>query len=200
MNTKLPEHLTADEGVEVTQEELNSPHPIRRIESAEEANRFAYALSETDREIRELNELAQAEIARWQAKIDSINKWHEGEVSPLLGKLSYLRQMLTNYHIEQYQSAPNDKARKKLGSIKLPYGVTLKSTQPAMNYDVVDEEAYKAYLEANGYLEKVVTEKPKWGEFKKTLKYNENGQVLSEDGEILEFMATKQSDRKFEVN
>ncbi len=186
---------------EVDEEMYQRPDEVevRRINSPEEAARYAYALSATQEELNTLNETAESERARWQSKLADVDEWHSKESAPLLGKMSYLRQMLTNYHVDQYYSAPNEKAQKKLNSIRLPYGVTLKSSQPQISYDIKDEDAYKQWMADNGFVEQPEV-KLKWGDFKKTLTTTEDGRVVNADGEEITFLSPVKADRKFEVN
>lgn len=169
----------------------------KKIETMEDAIRYAYGLSETRKEIDETNRLADAEVAKWQAKIEAVNSWRDSLITPLKDKEGYMASLLLGFHMDEYYNAPNDKAQKKLGSIKLPYGIVLKSTQPQVGYEIEDEDAYKAFMEANGFTE---TQEPKlkWGEFKKTLEASDNGTVCA-SGEVVDFLRVVQPDRKFEV-
>lgn len=182
--------------IEVTDALATGNH--KKIETMDDAVRYAYGLSETRKEISEINRLADAEVAKWQAKIDAVNQWRDSSVKPLQDKSAYMEGLLLSFHISEYNAAPNEKAQKKLNSIKLPYDVTLKSSQPQVGFEIKDESAYKEFMESNGFAEPQEP-KLKWGDFKKTLTVNENGVVVTADGEVVDFLKAVQQDRKFEV-
>lgn len=187
-NTPLTEELVLEEGQEQP----------RKIETMEDAIRYAYGLSETRKEIEKINRLADMEIEKWQAKIREVEEWRDSVIKPLQAKVDYMSSLLIAFHMEQYYNAPNEKAREKLKSIKLPYGVTLKSTQPQVNFEIKDEEKYKKFMEENGFVEQQEP-KLKWGDFKKTLTVLDNGTVITKDGEVIDFLRVVPQDRKFEV-
>jgi hypothetical protein len=170
----------------------------KKIETMEDAIRYAYGLSETRKEIEEMNRLAAVEISKWQEKINAVTTWRDSIITPLMDKADYMSGLLLGFHLTEYYNAPNEKAQKKLNSIKLPYDVTLKSSQPQVGFEVKDEAAYKSFMEANGYVEPQEP-KLKWGEFKKTLQHDESGNVVTEGGEVVDFLKVVQQDRKFEV-
>jgi hypothetical protein len=170
----------------------------KKIETMDDALRYAYGLSETRKEIEEINRLADAEVSKWQGKIDAVNDWRDSSLKSLLDKVAYMEGLLLSFHISEYYAAPNEKAQKKLNSIKLPYDVVLKSSQPQVGFKVQDDAAYKAFMEENGFVEPQEP-KLKWGDFKKTLKVNEEGVVVTADGEVVDFLKAVQEDRKFEV-
>ncbi|SEA78688.1 hypothetical protein [Paenibacillus sp. 276b] len=62
----------------------------------------------------------------------------------------------------------------------------------------MDDTVYKAFMERNG-LAKPQGLKLKWSDFKKTLTVNEDGVVVTADGEVVNFLKAAQEDRKFEV-
>jgi predicted O-linked N-acetylglucosamine transferase (SPINDLY family) len=187
-NTPLTEELAMEEGQEQQ----------KKIETMEDAVHYAYGLSETRKEIEEINRLAEMEIEKWQAKIREVEEWRDSVIKPLQAKADYMSSLLMAFHMEQYYSAPNEKAREKLKSIKLPYGVTLKSTQPQVNFEIKDEERYKQFMEKNGFIEHQEP-KLKWGDFKKTLTVLNNGTVITKDGEVVDFLRVVPQERKFEV-
>jgi hypothetical protein len=170
----------------------------RKIETMDDAMRYAYGLSETRKEVDEMNRLADAEVAKWQAKIREVNAWRDSVVTPLQDKANYMSGLLLGFHVTEYYAAPNEKARKKLNSIKLPYEITLKSSQPQLGYEVKDDMAYKTFMESNGFVEDQEP-KLKWGDFKKTLKISDDGVVVTDGGEVVDFLKVVQHDRKFEV-
>jgi hypothetical protein len=187
---------SADE-VTVTTEEIENPS--LRVRTLEDATRYASSLHHTREEIERINAIADAEVAKWQEKIDKVNKWRDEVVAPLQQKEEYLKSQLTMYHINQFLAARNDKERKKVSSIKLPYGITLKSREQQPKLEVTDETAYKAYAQENDFI-KVKEPEVNWSEMKKKLIVNDNGEVVnSETGEVLDFIKVVPQERKFEV-
>jgi len=169
----------------------------RSIESIEEAARYAYALSETRKEIKKIEDTAASEVAIWQEKIKEVEAWRDEVLKPLLDKVEYFTALLTQYHMKEYYSTENEKARAKLKSIKLPYGVTLASREQPVKLEVTDDSALLSYAKANGQVD--VIEKPKWAEIKKHLQINDDGRVFDQNGEEVPFIKAIQQERKFEV-
>ncbi|WP_434750836.1 hypothetical protein [Paenibacillus amylolyticus] len=64
--------------------------------------------------------------------------------------------------------------------------------------ETMDDAAYKALMEVTGFAEPQGP-KLKWGDFKKTLKVNDDGVVVTADGEVVNFLKAVQEDRQFEV-
>lgn len=168
-----------------------------KIETLEDAARYAYGLSETRKEIEQIEAIAAKEIEVWQKKIDQVNEWKEQSLKPLKDKEQYLSTLLTVFHMKQFNEAPNEKAQAKLKSIKLPYGVTLSSREQQPKLEVTDESALLEYAKSNGLVE--VTEKAKWGDIKKQLNINSDGRVFDANGEEVPFIKVVPQERKFEV-
>jgi hypothetical protein len=172
------------------------------VSTLEQASRYAYGVSATREDIATIQSTADAEIARWQAKIDQVTAWRDAEVAKLNRKKEYLEGKLLAYHVAQFHSAPNEKAQAKLKSIKLPYGVTLKSKQTNVGLEVkADEEskkAYEAYMTSNGLTEPQPP-KLKWGEAKAKFKIDDQGRVSDENGEAIDFLKVIPSQRNFVV-
>lgn len=171
-----------------------------KIQTLEDATRYAYGLHATREEIAKLESVANAEIEKWQAKIDQVTAWRDSVTTPLKDKADYLANELKFYHVNQYNAATTEKEKKKLNSIKLPYDVTLKSRAQTDKLEVSDEVAYLKYAEEN----KLVKEsKPNvdWATMKKSIVVNSDGKALSkETGEFLEFISVIPQERKFEVS
>lgn len=189
---QIPIGETQDTVVEFTTEE-EAP---RRIETLEDAARYAYGLAETRKEIEKIQDVAAKEIAKWQEKIQQVEEWQAEVLKPLLEKVEYFSNLLMDYHMREYYNAPNDKARAKLKSIKLPYGVTLASREMQPKLEISDEAALLNYARENGFVE--VVEKAKWAEIKKQLTTN-GDKVVDSNGEQLEFIKVVPQERKFEV-
>lgn len=172
------------------------------ISTLEEATRYAYGLSATREEIAERNQIADGEIARWQAKIDQVNEWRNAEVAELDSKVEYLKAKLIAFHIGQFNSAPNDKAQAKVKSIKLPYGITLKSTSSRLGFEIKPDEdsktAYEAYMQINGFTEPQPA-KLKWADAKDQFKVKDD-RVVDSNGEVVDFLKIKQPERTFKVD
>lgn len=170
----------------------------KRIENLEDAARYAYGVSETRKEIEKINNVAAKEIAKWQEKIAEVEAWQSEVLKPLIEKLEYFNMLLTGFHVREFTNAPNEKARAKVKSIKLPYGVTLASREQPVKLEVTDDDALLAYATAIGQID-VPAPKPKWGEIKKGLTVNKSGKVVDLNGEVLPFVGAVPQDRKFEV-
>jgi len=171
-----------------------------KIQSMEDATRFAYGLHSTREEIAKLEDIAAKEIEKWQAKIDQVTAWRDSVVAPLKNKEGYLADTLKFYHVNQYNAATTDKEKKKFNSIKLPYDVTLKSRAQADKLEVADEVAYLKYAEENKLIKKVEPAVD-WATMKKSIVVNSEGKALSkESGEFLDFISVVPQERKFEVS
>lgn len=181
-------------------EEVVVEQSPKKIETLEDATRYAYGLSETRKEIDKLKEIAQVEIDKWQGKINQVQEWLEGVVSPLEEKETYLSHLLLAYHTDQYNNAPNEKTRKKLNSIKLPYDITLKSRVQQPKLEVVDEVTYTTYAETNNLMKEPKEPEVNWAALKKQLDVTDEGHVINkETGEVLTFIKATPQERKFEV-
>ncbi|MCP8973200.1 host-nuclease inhibitor Gam family protein [Bacillus licheniformis] len=180
--------------------DLDAGEGNSKVSNLDEAARYAYGLAETRKSISELQAVADKEIAKWQEKIADVRDWLENELQPLKAKEDYLASQLQMFHINQFRSAKNDSERKRLTSIKLPYGVTLKSRAQADKFEVVNEHTYKKFAKENGLLKAPKEPEINWSDFKKKLVVSEEGQVLNkETGECLDFIKVVPQERKFEV-
>lgn len=197
MTTIQPPVVEDHDFIEEIEKDLATGN-YRRIETFEDAVRYAYGLSETKKELEQIDDILGKEVARWQSKIDAVKEWAAQQTLPREDKIRYMEHLLKQYHEEEYFNAPNDKARKKVTSIKLPYGVTLKSVNPQTGYEIADEEAYKQYMQDNGFAE-AQEPKLKWGDFKKTVSVTDEGVPVTADGEVIDFLRVVQPERKFEV-
>jgi hypothetical protein len=185
--------------IEVTGEEGSEVSKPKRIETLEDATRYAFGVAETRKEIVKLQKVATSELIRWQEQIQSVEDWLADSIKPLQEKLEYFNLLLTNFHINEFMSAENEKAQAKLKSIKLPYGITLASKEQATKIEITDEAALLTYAKTNNFTD-TPEPKAKWADIKKTLKINEdNGLVYDANGEEVTFVIAVPQDRKFEV-
>lgn len=174
--------------------------PDYRIKDEGDAARYAYGLTETEKEIMAKKAIADAERAKWLEKIAQVDAWEQEVVTPLEEKCDYMRGLLIEFHTRTFNEA-DEKGQKKLKSIKLPYGITLKSRQPAVKIEVIEEKQgdYETYARENGFV-KPQADKFDWAGMKKTLKAGNDGAVVvAETGEIVEFAKSIESERVFEV-
>jgi hypothetical protein len=140
----------------------------------------------------------QAEHDRLQKLIDEereeLQKKQEEIDKQLESKTAYFRSLLYGY----FQTVEH-KETKTQESYKLLSG-SLVYKKPAVTIVRPDDEKLVAYLENAGREDMVETKKTaKWGEVKKTLTISYDGQVISEDGEILDFITTEEKAGEFNV-
>ncbi|MCZ4246937.1 host-nuclease inhibitor Gam family protein [Bacillus amyloliquefaciens] len=171
-----------------------------KVSNLDEAARYAYGLAETRKSIKELQEVAEKEIENWRSKITEVEEWLRDVLTPLKAKEEHLATHLQLYHINQYNIAKTEKEQKKLTSIKLPYGVTLKSRAQADKFEVADVPTYRTYAKENNLLKPAVEPDVNWAELKKNLAVTDDGRVLDKStGEFLDFIKVIPQERKFEV-
>lgn len=171
-----------------------------KVTNMEEATRYAYGLSETRNQVAEYDAIAKSEIDKWQEKIDQVKSWLEDVTKPLKEKEEYMAAQLQFFHTQQYHNAKEEKDKKKLVSIKLPYGVTLKSRAGTTAYEVTDETLYRSYAAENKLLKPVKEPDVDWASLKKNIIVNSEGKALNkETGEFLDFIKVLPQERKFEV-
>lgn len=187
------------DGFSVGEEGITSFDGITKVTDLESATRYAYGLAKTREEIASIQDIAEKECERWKKKIDEVNAWKDGMIKNLDNKKTFLEDQLLLYHMITYKNA-DEKQRKKLGSIKLPYGVTLQSRKPTTKYDVTDEHTYKIYADIGGYMKPPKDPEVDWAALKKDLQVTEDGKVINKQtGELLEFIQPKEEERKFEI-
>lgn len=106
----------------------------------------------------------------------------------------WLRMQLMNY----FYTVPH-KETKTQESYKLLDG-SLVFKKPAVAIVKPDNDRLVAYLESAGREDLIETKKTAaWGEYKKTLTIADDGQVVSEDGEILDFIEVEEKAGEFNV-
>lgn len=161
------------------------------IKDLQEANRYARAVSSAREEIKKIEEAAAVEIKAWEDRIAQVNEWKEEVLKPLQDKLDHCSTLLMDFHMREFEA-------NGVKSIKLPYGVNLKSVQGATKIEVSDDALLLAYAK-KVKLVNIPDPTPKWAEIKKTLAVTAGGQVVNTDGEILDFVKAIPQERKFEV-
>lgn len=197
MEFQFPREVTITMEDAVIDEELLRELMPKRINDLKEAADYAYGLSETKKELTVLEGVLDDQVSKLKAQIESLEEWYATVSKPLVSKVDYFTLLLSDYHQRTYDSADGDKAKGKVTSIKLPYGVTLSSRSLQPKLEVIDEEALLVYAKASGAVQ--VTEKPKWADIKKQLTVTESGHVVDSNGEPLPFIAVTPQERKFEV-
>lgn len=134
-----------------------------------------------------LQKLIDEEFAELAAKQEENNKRLQSETG-------YLKSLLYGY----FQTVEH-KETKTQESYKLLSG-SLVYKKPAVAIVKPDNDQLVAYLEKSGREDLVETKKTAaWGEYKKTLTISYDGQVISEDGEILDFIQTEEKAGEFNV-
>lgn len=139
-------------------------------------------IRESDLRIKEKEEVARAEI-------DKIKEWLEAEKEKEEKESNYLRQLVSNYYIEE-------KTKDKKFKLSTPYGkVSSRKQQPKM---LVDDNAALEYLERNN-ADKVKTimtyDKRDLKKLFSVVETNDGLKAVDENGEFLDFInLSKQPD------
>lgn len=151
---------------ETTEEQAKERYKITNLDSANWALRKIKAIQEKEREIKEL---AEREIER-------INNWSKSELDALKVNTNFFEGLLTEYFIAEKEKDPKFK-------ISTPYGkVSSRKQQDKWNYE--DDKVLEWLKENDKELVRIKEEINK-AELKKKYK-SINGQVVTEDGEIIE--------------
>lgn len=195
-NKEVMANIYGEEEIEEFETEVEGGN---KVQSIEDATRFAYGLTQTREEVEKYESIATTEIDKWQGKIAQVQEWLATVTDPLKSKEEYLASQLLFFHTTQYNSAANEKEQKKLNSIKLPYGITLKSRALADKLEVGNDKEYLQYAEENKLL-KTVEPTVDWAAMKKNIIVNSEGKALNkETGEFMDFIKVVPQERKFEV-
>ena len=134
-----------------------------------------------------LQNIIDAEFEELKTKQEQINKKLEQETSYLKGLL-YI-----------YFQGVEHKETKTQESYKLLDG-SLVYKKPSVSIVKPDEERLLAYLRQADHMEYIETkESVRWGELKKTLTLTDTGEIISEDGEVLDFIQTEEKAGEFNV-
>ena len=130
--------------------------------------------------------LAEEQIESLEAKIKSIKE-------QTAGKTQFLESMLYKYFqtVEHKKTKTTEKYKLLSGTL------TLKIKEPKAVYNDEDLIDYLKANNLNGYIK--TEEKPKWGEYKKSLKY-ESGMVIdTTTGEVVECIKLEEQPEEFKV-
>lgn len=147
---------------------------IKKIKEEQEEHDRLQALIDDERQ----------ELQEKQAEIDK----------RLEAKTGYLKSLLYLY----FEKVPH-KETKTQASYKLLDG-SLVFKKPSITLVRPDDEKLIAYMENSGREDLIETKKTaKWGEFKKTLTIADDGQIISEDGDVLDFITTEEKAGEFNV-
>lgn len=140
----------------------------------------------------------QEEHDRLQRLIDSeredLDKKQQEIDERLQQKTSFLKHLLYEYF-----EGVEKKETKTQQSYKLLSG-SLVFKKPSVSIARPDNDQLVAYLEESGREDLIEVKKSAtWGEFKKTLTISSDGQVVSEDGEVIDFITTEEKAGEFNV-
>ena len=144
-------------------------------------------IAEERAELARIRELAEAEIERIEAKLAAAEKRCENGTRFLTAKLA-----------EYFSTVPH-KATKTKESYRLLSGtLTMKIGGTQMKQD---DEALLAFLKQSGNDDMIqITEKPRWGEYKKRLQIVGGSVVDSQTGEIVEGVTVIEKPNTFSVD
>lgn len=154
------------ERAELTETFTDDRFKIRSIEQSNWAFRKLKAL---DEKVKQVTDLASKEIER-------ILEWKENELKQVGRSREFFEGLLTEYFVRQKEMDPKFK-------ISTPYGkVSSRKSQPKWNYE--DDKVLEWLKENDKELIRIKEEINK-AELKKKYQVM-NGQVVTEDGEIVE--------------
>ena len=144
-------------------------------------------IAEEKAELNRIKELAAEQVARIEMKLAAAERRYENGTSYLTAKLA-----------EYFETVPHKKTKTQL-SYRLLSG-TLKKKLGSMGMKQDDEKLLE-YLKTTGNEDMItITEKPKWGEFKKRLEIVAGQIVDTETGEFVEGVEIVQNPDKFTVD
>ena len=139
-------------------------------------------------EIERLIKIADSEIEELQQKKEALKK-------SLESKTGYLKSKLFEYFtkVEHKETKTQETYKLLSGSLVLK--------KPATKIKRPDDDRLLGILKEIDPLEQYVEtiQKPKWAEFKKTLKLLDNGQIVDEDGDIVEGLEVEDVPGEFTV-
>lgn len=151
---------------ETTEDQAKERYKITNLDSANWALRKLKAIQEKEGEIKELTE----------REIERINNWAKSELDSLGANTNFFEGLLMEYFVSEKEKDPKFK-------ISTPYGkVSSRKSQPKWNYE--DDRVLKWLKENDKELIRIKEEINK-AELKKKYRVM-NGQVVTEDGEIIE--------------
>lgn len=156
--------------VEEPEEEEKAKFKVDNMQTAEWA---AKQIAKRRARIEEIKAFADEKKARIEA-------WQESETKQLESAITYFETIL-----RPFAAAELARIGGKKKSIKLSNGCQLKFTSVKNQLECKDENKLVEFLKANQYEDYVkVTEKAKWGDFKKLLIVTEDGDIVVKDDGI----------------
>ncbi|MCC8049572.1 MAG: host-nuclease inhibitor Gam family protein [Clostridiales bacterium] len=158
---------------EADPDDEDAPKPAWRIADDSCADWACRKIAEERAELNRIKELADNQIAAIESKVAATERRYENGTRFLTGKLA-----------EYFGTVPH-KETKTQETYRLLSG-TLKFKKPKQDMKP-DNDALVAYLKASGNADMIkTTEAPKWGEYKKRLKFMGSNVVDETTGEIVE--------------
>ena len=142
-------------------------------------------------------EWAASKVAHWAARKKQIDDFVKSEIAEYTEKMKAYQEEMDaecddhiNFLTEKLRPFAEQQIEgTKKKSFRLPSG----TLQFRTSYDVTkDEEKLKTYVKNNAPEYIKVEESVKWGDFKKQLKWTEDGKAISPDGEILDFVSREE--------
>lgn len=144
-------------------------------------------IAEERAELTRIRELAEAEIGRIEAKLDAAEKRYENGTRFLTAKLA-----------EYFNTVPHKTTKTKESYRLLSGTLTMKIGGIQMKQD---DKSLLAFLKQSGNDDMIqITEKPRWGEYKKRLQIVGNRVVDSLTGEIVEGVVVIEKPNTFTVD
>lgn len=168
-------------------DEEKAERPAWRITDDSCADWAIQRIKEEREELNRIRELAAEQMARIDMKLAAAERRYENGTNFLTARLA-----------EYFETVPHKKTKTQL-SYRLLSG-TLKKKLGSMAMKQDDEKLLE-YLKTTGNEDMItVTEKPKWGEFKKRLEIVAGQIVDTETGEFVEGVEIVQNPDKFTVD
>lgn len=158
-------------------------------------------IHDREMEMKNVDRIAESKIAEYQAKIDRIKQWQEDQKAAPLSFIEWARGKMFLFLNQNIQEQIDQKKKKITKSIKLPFRqikLSVQSPELIAGDVKVDQKNKKLieWAEAN-CPELIKVEKAvDWAELKKKL--NITDKVVTEDGEMLDFIKVTVKPDKFD--
>ena len=174
----------------MNQIEEKQPFIVTNLETAAEAQR---RLAYFEDKKREIDKITEQQIEPFKQKIEKIQAWGEEAKKEFEDKQEHYKSLLEAYWRSEIQKAI-EAGKKPKKTLKLPYGsISLKRQQPEF---IKDDDLLFKFAKSSGFTK--VSEKTDWSALKKKTQII-NGQLVTEDGEIVTGIEVKERDDKFEI-
>jgi len=170
--------------VENTEQSERESFQVTDIESLNWVFRKLAALSEKEKEVKQL-----ADVERTR-----INDWENRELIALHSDKNYFESLVSSYHAKQLEENPKAK------TISTPYGKS-KSRATKEQPKAVDKDKLLQHVKETGMTE-FIKEEVKWGDLKKVLHIHEvdgHPVVIDENGTIVEGVEIEPASLSFKV-